>query len=251
MKKKAITGILLLAIGILGSLMVGCSPQETKLTAYIGPSVKAPVSKLIETYQEQNSHITLESSYAGVPVLVETIRSLKQGDILIGTKSHIDDLEKDGLIVVKYYLTTITPVIIVRQDASPVSSWDDLAQDGVRIGLPNPELTSGGKIVKAVINKSPQADKISANITALASNPQGAIELLLNNEVDAILLPQEVDVAQLKVIDIPADINQAIEIWAAVLSYTVNENEAKAFVEFIIGEEGRKVFQEMGFQVAE
>jgi len=112
-------------------------------------------------------------------------------------------------------------------------------------------LTSGGKIVKAVINKSPQADKISANITALASNPQGAIELLLNNEVDAILLPQEVDVAQLKVIDIPADINQAIEIWAAVLSYTVNENEAKAFVEFIIGEEGRKVFQEMGFQVAE
>ncbi len=251
MKKKMITSVLLLVTGLLSGLVSACSPQETKLTVYVAVSVKAPVSQLVETYQQQHPNITLEASYGTAPVLAKTVRSLKQGDILIGRKSDIDSMDNDGLIVLKHPLTTMTPVALVPKDSSLVSSWEDLAKEGVRIGIVNPSLGGSAQAIAVAIDKSPLADKINANITALGLGPQDTVKLLQDGVVDVVLLPKEVNTKQFKVIDIPADINQVIKVGIAVPRYTTNEDQAKAFAEFMIGEEARKVFQKMGYQVTE
>lgn len=251
MKKKMITSVLLLIIGLLSGLISACSPQETRLIVYAASSVKAPVAQLTEIYRQQYPNITLDTSYGTAPVLAKTVRSLKQGDILIGRQSDIDSMDNDGLIVLKHPLTTMTPVALVPKDSALVSSWEDLAKKGVKIGLVNPSLGGSAKAIATAIDKSPNADKINANITALGLGPEDTVKLLQDGVVDVVLVPKEVNTAGLKVIDIPADINQVIEIGIAVPIYTTNETEARAFAEFMIGKEGKSVFQKMGYQVAE
>ena len=252
MKRKLTTSVLLLLLtGLLSGLVSACAPQETKLTVYAALSVKAPVLQLVEIYRQQHPNVTLEASYGTAPVLAKTVRSLKQGDVLIGKQNDIDSMNKDGLIVLKRHLFTLTPVALAPKDSSLVSSWEDLAKEGVRIGLVNPSLGGSTKAIAVAIDNSPDADKINANITALGLGPVDTVKLLQDGVVDVVLVPKEVNTANFKVINIPADIRQVVEVGIAVPVYTTNEGQARAFVEFMIGEEARKVFQKIGYGLTE
>lgn len=256
MKRILSVGTPLLVVGLLlGVFTAGCGPEEVQLTAYVGDGMIDPMLRIQEVYQEQNPHVTIEFSFAGSGTLEETIRTLEFGDLYMpGSKKYIDSLAEDGLVVNSYPVALHVPSMIVRRGDTLVTSWEDLAADGVRVGMPNPELASAGRMADLIISRSPLGKEIRANITVLAADTREVIQLLLDGEVDAALSwGSAVGIApdQLTVVEIPADINEVQELWFAVIAYSTLQKEAATFAEFVAGPEGQQAFREAGFRVIE
>jgi molybdate transport system substrate-binding protein len=167
-----------------------------------------------------------------------------------GAKKYIDGLDGDDLVVNIYPVALHVPAILVRKGNDAVTSWDDLAKEGVRVGMSNPELASAGRAADKIIGQSPLEAQIRANVTELAADARGCIQLLLDDKVDAVIVwrstirwaPDKVEA-----IEIPTDINDVKEIWFACLSYSSAESEAAKFAEFVASPEGQQAFSDKGF----
>lgn len=239
---------------VLSVLATGCGAKKVTLDAYVGDGMIEPMNAIKEAYEAENPHVTINYHFAGSATLEETIRSLEHGDLYMpGAVSFIDSLNADGLILDRYPVAYHIPAILVREGNTIVTSWDDLAKEGVRLAVANPSLSSGGKAADAVISKSPLSEKIRANITVLGSDVRSLIQLLVNNEVDAVISwRSDVRAAPgLVAIEIPKELNVTNEIWIAVTAYTTAESEARKFAQFVAGEVGRQYFEEKGFLLIE
>lgn len=244
----------LLIVAVLAMLITGCGSKEVIIDAYVGDGMIEPMNAIKEAYESQNPNVTINYHFAGSATLEETMRSLERGDVYMpGASTFIDSLNSDGLIVASYPVAYHIPAIIVREGDTTVTSWEDLANNGVRLAVANPELSSGGKAADSIISKSPLNEQIRANITVLGADVRSVIQLLVNNEVDAVISWRS-DVKSapgLIAIEIPEDIIVKNEIWIAVTTYTTAENEALKFAEFVAGDTGRKLFEEKGFLLIE
>ena len=244
--------LIVLAI-IIGAALTGCGSKEVIIDAYIGSGMIAPMKAIKEIYEAQNPNITIIYSFSGSGTLEETMRSLKQGDIYMpGDTKYIDNLKADGLIVNSYPVAYHFPAVIVRENDPIVTSWDDLAKEGVRLSVPNPDLASIGRAADSIISNSPLENQIRANITFLGTHSDSLIQPLLDNEIDAMINWRSIAVKPgLAIVEIPEEINAIAEIWIAVPTYTASESEAVAFAEFVAGDEGKKIFIDNGFLVIE
>lgn len=244
----------LLIIAVLAMSITGCGSKEVIIDAYVGDGMIEPMNAIKEAYESLNPNVTINYHFAGSATLEETMRSLERGDVYMpGASTFIDSLNGDDLIVASYPVAYHIPAIIVREGDTIVTSWDDLANNGVRLAVANPELSSGGKAADSIISKSPLNDQIRANITVLGADVRSVIQLLVNNEVDAVISwRSDVKMAPgLVAIEIPEDIIVKNEIWIAVTTYTTAESEALKFAEFVAGDTGRNLFEEKGFLLIE
>jgi molybdate transport system substrate-binding protein len=197
--------------------------------------------------------VTIEYSFAGSGTLEQTIRSLKNGDLYMpGATKYIDSLAGDGLVVGRYPVALHVPSVIVRQGETKVRAWEDLAKEGVRIAMPDPTLASSGKASDQIISNSPLEDQIRANIVFLAADTRDVIAALQEGKVDAAFSWRSaigMAPGELVPVEIPEEINAIKEIWIAVPTYTVAEQAAVDFAEYVASVQGQGVFEEMGFLV--
>jgi molybdate transport system substrate-binding protein len=254
--KKTIGIIVLLLAVVAGVIFVFMRPLEPiHLIGYVGAGMKPPMEEIKKIYEKQNPHITIEYSFSGSNVLEQTIRSLKKGDAFMpGDKKYIDALGKDNLIIAEYPVALHIPAIIVRQGETKVTSWEDLAKEGVKLCIPNAEMASIGKVINKILSRSPLEEKIRNNVTLLAVDTDESVNFLLEQKVDAAISWESMELKapdKLRLIDIPKEINEIQEIWISVPGFTSNQSEALKFAEFIAGADGRQEFSKMGFKLIE
>ena len=248
MKNKQLFLIIILGL-LFNALLAGCSPKETTLSIYAGDALQIPLQEIKEVYEKENPHVTINYYYAGSKTAEATVRTLEQGDMVILSAGIIDGLSKDDLLLASYPVATQSASVIVRKGDENIQTWDDLAKDGVRIALINPQMGVIGTLSEKIISQSPLADKIRANVVRLTSDPSESLRLIENNEIDAAIIFPSIaqDNENITILNIPAEINQGISIWVGVPVFTTAENEAKAFAEFMAGERGLQIFYDAGF----
>ena len=251
--KKYRFGILIFLGGI---VLAVCQPREVHLNAFVGDGMMMPMLAIQEAYEVENPHIHIDYFFAGSGTLEETISTLRKGDLFMpGGRSYIDDLVEDDLILVSYPVAYHTPAIIVHKNNTVITGWDDLAQEGVRIAIPNPLLATSGKMAEEIINRAPETQRkaIEANISILTADVRESLQAVTDQQVDATLSWRSAialsDSEKLIALEIPEDLQLAFEVWIAVPAYSTEEREARAFAEFVAGPAGRKIFEEFGFEL--
>jgi len=253
--KKVIGIVVLLGIIAVTSFMLLHTPEPVRITAYVGAGMKLPMQAIKKVYEKQYLHVTIDYSYSGSKVLEQTIRSLKKGDIFMpGDKKYINALKKDNLIISEHPVAFHIPAIIVREGENTVTSWEDLAKEGVKLCIPNAKMASIGKITNLILSRSPLEQAIKRNVTLLAVDTAESVKFLLEEQVDAVISWRSMSAKapnKLKVIDIPKEINEIQEIWIAVPSFTANQAEALKFAEFVASQQGKQLFIDNGFKVIE
>ncbi|MEA3350843.1 MAG: substrate-binding domain-containing protein [Chloroflexota bacterium] len=243
--------IFLLIIVLFSGLLIGCQPQEVTLEIYAGDGIKNPMEEIKTLYEAQNPHITLIYNFAASSALQTAMRTLEQGDLYIAEESDVESMFQDGLIIDHYYVASLTTTIVVREGDDIVTTWDDLAKEGVRITILNPELGGGGRAAERAINNSPFSEQIFANIITYTSKQEDTISLLLNNEVDAAIRPFFATTTGIRSIEVPEELAENFRVLVGITAFTQAEEEALAFAQFIIGNEGRQIFQKAGYSTTE
>lgn len=249
MSKKL--SIFILLMFVFTSALAGCSSKPVVLEVYAGEAMKSSMLVIQEVYEQQHPNVTINYNFAASRTLEETMRTLQQGDLYLASSTDIERMSQDGLIVESHPLASLVPAIIVRKDNNVIKSWDDLAGDGIRIAIINPDLGVAGAMAAKVVGNSSLKDAIHANITTFTATSSELVQLLLEGKVDAVILWSAIGQtnSNLAAIEIPAEINQSLEMWVAIPTFTTSKVDASNLMEFIRGVDGQQILKSAGFTI--
>jgi molybdate transport system substrate-binding protein len=253
-KTKFIT-MLLLLIFVTG--LAGCGAkqklsEQSSLYAYVGANLKDPVTELAQMF-EQRTGVKVEMTFNNSGALLNQLETTKKGDIYLpGNNSFVEKAKQAGHIEnsagpVAY----ITPVIITpKGNPAKITKVEDLANDGIKLVIPDKEATALGKTAFKIFAKVGIAAKAEQNILASMETPAKVLTAITMGQGNAGIVELSntlKDRDKIEVVEIDPKVNEIEAIPVATLKYSTNKEQADAFMKFA-AEEGPAVFAKYGFK---
>jgi molybdate transport system substrate-binding protein len=189
-------------------------------------------------------------TFAGSDELAAQIREGAPADLYAAASpKYPQELFADGLVEEPVTFATNRLVVIVPADnPAGISAVGDLAKPGVKLivaaaGVPVGDYTR--QVLEAL-----DLEAALDNVVSEEDDVKGVVGKVALGEADAGFVyatdvqPVEDDVA---VVDIPPDAQPLVEYQIAVVADSDRKEEAQAFVERLLGEEGREALAPSGF----
>jgi molybdate transport system substrate-binding protein len=265
-----------MACAALVILAAGCSggdhatPAKTTLMVYCANTMRQPMEAIAQAYLEKTG-VRVELSMGDSGTLLIQAEERKAGDGFVVHDPFAVMAEAKGLVTETRAMASMVPAIGVKigtKGETEVKGLADLARPGLKIGIPDPEYSTAGHLLAAMLAKAGLTDGIMSKKDLLVSRTSGdLVNALALGSVDAIvawdaLLRRN---RQLRIIPI-ADRYRVDAITSATgktygvrtvratMSSLKSSKEAgamKAFLDFAAGPSGRAEFEKLGFSPAE
>lgn len=252
--------ILLVLVSILASISIfGCTnaPQSNtkEIFVFAAGGTKPAIDEAALLF-EQNTGIRVLVNYGGGGEILSSMVLSKTGDMYIAPEQKFMTSAKNkGAIdnnAVIYSCAYMIPVIGVR-DGNPlnIQSLDDLAQEGIKIAICNPETTSLGVLAPQILEKAGLYEEVKQNIATYAPQVTSIVTMLKMNQVDAGIIWHHFGTSNSNDIDIiwipEVHITGIAEIQAAISTYSQEKATAQSFIDFLISSEGKEIFEKNGY----
>lgn len=241
---------------VLGLPAVGLAGQDV-LTVYSGAGLMKPMDELKAGF-ELRYHIPVQLVYGGSGELFGMIAARKAGDVFIpGAAKYIEDAVAQGLVRAEGQRTVCyhVPVILVPAgNPARIHSLQDLARPGVRVALADPKAAAIGKVADAMLTKSGLTEQVAKNLVVRPGTTNQLLLYTATGQVDACLAWEDQATwgqakGKIDMVRIPAGQNMVKTIPAAVVSYSRQADNARAFVEYIASPEGKALWKKWGFPI--
>ncbi len=247
--------MLLLLIFVTG--LAGCGakqklPEQSSLYAYAGANLKDPVTELAQMF-EQKTGVKVEITFNNSGALLNQLETTKKGDIYLpGNNSFVEKAKQAGHIEnTAGPVAYITPVIITpKGNPAKIAKVEDLANEGIKLVIPDKEATALGKTAFKIFAKVGIAAKAEQNILASMETPAKVMAAITMGQGNAGIVELSntlKDRDKIEVIEIDPKVNEIEAIPVATLKYSTNKEQADAFMKFA-AEEGPAVFAKYGFK---
>nr|MDA3835403.1 substrate-binding domain-containing protein [Spirochaetales bacterium] len=227
----------------------GCTEKQERLFVYSGKGLKKPMEDIRVAF-EHKYHIKPEIIYAGCITCLNTIRQTKKGDVFI-SGSVLVIKEAGALVDNHQYVALHVPVIGVHKDnPKNINTVNDLAATGVRLAIGNAKMCSMGRVAESILKKTDLKDQLIQNIVIKTSTGVEIADLLIQKEIHAGILWQDLlvrpEYQDIRSIEIPSALNAIQEIHIAVLTISQDKDSAQLFADFVASE-GKAIFKKHGF----
>lgn len=226
--------------------------DQASLIVYCAAGLKKPVEDVARQYESEFG-IKVELQYGGSGTLLSQIRVAKQGDLFIAADDGLlADARKLDVIREVLPLALQHPVIAVAKgNPKGIHTLEDLLKPENKLGLPNPEAASIGKVAKTLLGSrwdalAGKASVMKPTVTEIAAD----VSL---KAVDAALVwdstvPQFKETEAIEIQELSRHEERAS---VALLSYGQQSQESLKFARFLAApDKGGAVFQKHGFKPA-
>lgn len=240
---------LLLLAALLVAPLAAAAAQD--LHVYAGAGLREAVDALAARFETQTgAKVVVE--YGGSGQLLARISETGKGDVFIpGSMMYIDKLDKAGAVSASRGLAVHGAVLAVnRAAAAKITSLDDLAKPGVRLGLGDAQAMALGRTAEEILSHLALKDAILANVVTRAATVKQLTLYVANGDVDAAIIggPDAAGNADKVVsIAIPSDLYQPEIAGFALLKSAVDPALAAQFGDLLLSEAGRQAFAKAGF----
>lgn len=223
--------------------------KEPEVLMLCGGSFKAPGEKLVAEYKKATGKTVL-ISFGQSEDLLPHVKNHAQGDLFLSHDPYAQytaDANAEKRTVVVGYLR---PVLVVKKgNPKGIRSFEDLAKPGLRVALPNPEFSTCGEMVAALMTKQGLNEKIMANVgNALFRSHSEIATGIKMDQRDAGLMWNGVAgnyADALEVVPTPPEYEE-VRVTITGLSYSKNPREVEAFLTFAEAN-GMAVFREFSY----
>lgn len=257
--------IILMVITVFVSmLLLGCRRKEEKnvkddinkseiktLHIYSGAGLRNPMDEIGKIFKEQYN-IEIQYNYAGSAQLLSQIELSGKGDVFIpGSAYYYEEADKKGLVDKRHDVAYHIPTIVVPKDnPAEIKSIEDLAKDGVKVVLGDEKACAIGKVGKKVLEKCNLYDKVSKNKVASTATVNELLVYIFMKQADATIMWEDnlKGVEYVDTIEIPKEKNIIKTIPISTVKNSLNKEMAQKFVDFVVSDEGKKIFRDYGFQ---
>ena len=233
------------------------------LTVFAAASLADAFNQIAIDLQEAHPNLTITFQTAGSQSLVTQLQEGARADVLAtANTSTMQTAVDSGLIEGDPVPFTGNRLVIVTPKDNParITSFDDLAKDGVRLVVAGPDVPAGKYAVNAICaheanGVSGFADAVGANIVSEETDVRSVLAKVQLGEADAGIVYASDAVAAalagnaLNVIDFPASVpTTASYPIAAVVGG--NTELARVFIAYVLSPEGQQVLVDYGFEPA-
>lgn len=257
---KSITILLVgIIIGVSGVLVFNplvSTHSSSKVVVFAG-SAAAPVYDVVTPLFEAKYGIKVEIRLGGSGSVLSAMKIAKTGDIFIpGSPEYLLEASKSGVVNITAghvtILSYLVPAIIVQKgNPTNITSLEDLAKPGLRIGIGDPQSVCVGLYAKELLEKNGLWDGVERNIVVYAQSCDATAALIPTKAVDAIIgwhvfkdwTPDKADIIWIA----PSKIPKIGYIAGAVSTFTEDKISAERFLDFLASSDMAKIWAKYGY----
>ena len=255
MRKKISLSIIMI-IGMLSLLFVGCTnnKEEKTLTVSIAASLQKPMEKIAANFEKENG-VKIQYNVGGSGTLKKQISDGADVDLFISENTkYAKELIDEGLVNKdeSYKILNNQLVLIENNDYNkPINSLEDLKNVEGKIAIGEISTVPAGQYAKESLEKVGDYKDIEDKLVFARSvtNVKTYVE---NGEANLgfVYKTDTLDLKNSKIVyEVPNDYHKPIEYELCLLKNSKNNKEAKKLIEYLKGEESKKIFSEYGFEV--
>ncbi len=232
---------------------VAAAPGDAKpVVLYAGAGLRRAVDALIADFRGR-SGITVEADYGGSGIILARAVDSTRADIFMpGDLWYVDQLqEKSGKVESRHDIAYFVPVIITgKGNPKGVKGIEDFTRPDLRIAVGEASSCQIGRITADIFAKN-GVDAAAVRAKESTTVNELGVWVKMNN-ADAAIVWDAIAAnlgADVEVIPIPREKNIISAVVAGILRTGDRREQAKAFIDFITGAEGRRILEEKGYTV--
>lgn len=248
MSRRRVAAAVVVLAPLLAATGCGDGGEERVLTVYAAASLTSSFEQLAERFEADNEGVTVELVLAGSSDLVAQVLSGAPADVLASAdQATMDKLTDEGLegSEPEVFATNTLELAVPPDNPGDVSSLADLSREDLAVVVCAPEVPCG--------------------TASLALAAEAGVALAPDSEEQSVadvlgkVRAGEADAGLVYVTDVIAADGEVLGIEVPESSAVVNDYPittvaggdepelARAFVDLVLGEEGREVLAEAGF----
>jgi len=248
--------LFMLSVGILSlGLLIGCSKKETQdtskeLVVLCGSSFVPPTEQLCSEFTAKTG-IKVVSTTAGSEDFLPLVKTGQKGDILVTHDPYLDYVRDANALADHVQVGFVAPVLVVQKgNPKGLTRIEDLTRSGLKVALSNPEYSTCGELVFALLDKKSIKTAVMKNVeNRLTKGHSNIGNFLKTQAVDAGVMWNGVAHTfrdSLEIVPTPYEYDQEIRVHIIGLNYTKQTESLKQFIEFV-RDRGPEVFAEYGY----
>lgn len=249
------TLLLLLLCLLIFMPAIGCSRKEasqktTELMILCGSSFVPPTEQLCSEFKAQTG---IETVYTvgGSEDLLPHVKAGIKGDIFITHDPYLDYTRDANALADDVQVGFVAPVLAVQKgNPKALTRIEDLIRPGLKVALSNPEYSTCGEMVFALLEKKGIKDAVMKNVENRLTKGHSNIGTFLKTQaVDAGIMWNGVAhtfADSLEIVQTPYEYEQEIRVHIMGLSYTKHPETLRQFMEFA-RKRGPAIFAEHGY----
>lgn len=252
--------LLILVVVLSLAILVGCSPsttepvEETELLISAAASMTDVLNEIAQSYKNVSPKVKLTYTFGSSGALQTQIEEGAPADIFISAaQKQMNALEEKDLIVKETRKTILMNkvVLIAPADSSIwVKSFEELTSDEVeRIGLGDPLSVPVGQYSEEIFKNLNILDKVTPK-AVYGSDVRTVLTWVESGEVDlgVVYLTDAASTDKVKVVaEAPEESHKEVTYPVAVIKESKNQDEAKAFLDYLYTDEAVIIFEKHGF----
>ena len=234
----------------------GCSrkeelpAQKKELVVLCGSSFVPPTDELIRDFKAENS-VDVVTSVAGSEDFLPLVKAGKQGDILVTHDPYLDYVKEANAYLDSAQVGFLAPVLAVAKgNPKGIKSIEDLTRAGLRVALTDPQYSTCGEMVFALLKKKGIKDAVLKNVQNRLTKGHSDLGVFLQTgAVDAVIMWNGVAHNfrdYLEIVPTPYEYDTVTRVHVIGLNYSKNPDLVKKFVSFA-KQRGAAVYASYGY----
>jgi molybdate transport system substrate-binding protein len=233
---------------------MGMSKQKN-LHVFSAGAVAPPIKKCAEVFKAK-SGTEFNFTVNKAEVLIEEIAKTREGDLLTcGSEFILDHAQLRGLVLKetrKSLGSRISAILVQKGNPKKIKSISDLAKEGMRVGVSVSGCLTG--VWDDLATKAGFAEQIRKNTVAYADGCGELMSFINKKKVDTILgwdAFKNLNMQTMDIIELPKDLQVHRSTAIGVITFSKNKELAKKFIDFLVSEKGKKIYEEYGWHHVE
>jgi molybdenum ABC transporter molybdate-binding protein len=235
-------------------LALGWAPspaaENKEIMVLCGTSFGPPTEKLIEMFKKETG-VKAVISFGGSEDLLPQVKIGRIGDVFVTHDPYMKYTEDEKAMLRWIHVGHVVPALVVKKgNPKKLKRFEDLAQPGLRVLLPNPDYSTCGEMVFGLMEKKGNKEAILKNVgNAMFRSHADIGNKMKLGAGDAAIMWKGVAHNYRDAIEIvpcPYEYDEEIRVGVIGLSYTKNKAEVERFLKFV-DNHGKAVFKEFGY----
>ena len=244
---------LVLVTALVGLVAASGCPKKAPdkpLTVLCGGSFRPPLEELVETYRTEKKAL-IEVSFGQSEDLLPQVKLGSAGDVFVTHDPFLDYTKEAGKLADSAHVGFVAPVLVVSKgNPAGVESIEDLAKPGVKVALPNPEYSTCGEMLVALLEKKGIREQVEANAggAVFRSHSETGNALKLGTREAGVMWngTAHTFLDDIDVVPTEYEYDEVIKVWVMGLSDSEQPEKVADFVAFC-REKGTEVFAKHGY----
>lgn len=240
------------------ALTTAPASEPGTLTVFAAASLTDAFTEIGAAFEAANPDTTVTFNFAGSQALRTQIEEGAPADVFASASGkEMDTLVLNNFVAKdapQIFLTNKLVIILPADNPAELEKLEDLANQGVKLVLAAEEVPVG-KYARQALDLMDASfgtgfiDKVLANVVSNEDNVKQVVAKVQLGEADAgiVYISDSIASPDLKIIEIPADLNVIAKYPIAPLEKSANADLAAKFTTFVLSTEGQTILQKWGF----